>query len=666
MAQQVYFREVRGTESQQIWMHPEGRQAVMALGAGTGAMNAIWQALQQSGGLFDWHELEDLVKGWNPAPTGKALVTAKPPEPVSGAARFLVECSGDVQVLRFDRRQAQPQVVIELQQAGRAPRSALVTLPEEAWLLLVDEELTPQALMAVGLNFDDLARSSHDAKLRVAAAGRPFSALVFPVEEQLSLQRPEWAYDPFRGLQESRVHERRGLRRLADALFAESAFDGFLIVAPPALVSARSSREIDAVVISPFGAVPVELKDYEGAVELVLAAGRGPTMTLRGGLQRTNPIDTMRGALRRFGDLPALSDIRTEARRLGVVLFTHEQLQLSLRRGDQLLPLPHRDGDVLICRPVELAQQLLEVARQHCGNPPRPLLDSESIERLANRLLAVSSRSAQGVPVSLEGMEIEAQLLATESDARRTVFKGSYFGAPLWAKRYAVSSLAVAEDQGAGREVQVLCRLAPLRLSSVPIVYGHRRDEDALWVFVEAGEPRTLGQWLAQGSKRGERLALLRELADLLVVMAALGDPPLVHRALNLQNLRVRPNGRLQVVNFDLAQQRNVSTLMSHERRSLDEDCQAEEVSIAGTVLTPAADAFSLMMLAARCLSSKSVAPPRMALRSNARNSGYWLALCKELGLPVAQSELLRRALGANPADRPSASELRGAMEDWR
>ena len=189
MLQQVMFREVRAGEAQQVWIHPSGRQAVMLLAPRTD-LGTAWRALQEvgdSGEMVDWHDLIALLKDLRPKPEGIALSTCKGAGP-GGTTRFFLESSGRLAWTQFFRNartllrrgQASPSVL-------QPTLSRTVDLGDESWVLLSEDWMgTEDALQRAGMGFDDLGTARYAAKLRALAKSRPYSALLFPVLEQIT------------------------------------------------------------------------------------------------------------------------------------------------------------------------------------------------------------------------------------------------------------------------------------------------------------------------------------------------------------------------------------------------------------------------------------------------------------------------------------------------
>jgi hypothetical protein len=424
---------------------------------------------------------------------------------------------------------------------------------------------------------------------------------------------------------------------------------------------------VDGVLVCPFGVFPLELKDHRGPVELRLGGDRQSMFAGSSRRVETNPAHKMREYLREFGDRVELKTLPNQAKRCGIVLFTNPTVELTLYDGRKRVQPPVRDGEVIVCRPEHLAVSVLDWARRNFGNPPRPVLDRDGIERVAAEL-AGTRHDADERSRALVDFEVAPHAIPEESTTSCDVFPATYFGVTVWAKRYPHSILAVgpaSTDQGVmDRELKVLLRLAHLRSPSIPLAYAERPDHGARWVFVEKGHPRTLAKWLQENPPRAARIDLLVQLAGLLRAIATAGSPVIVHRGLNPHNIRVKDDGTLQVVNFNFVYQSDMTTLMAAERQPLQEAFLAFETRESGRALTAAADIFGALMVAAHCLRPDLALPSHMQLRSMGRQTRFWETWCQDRGLPM-QIDLWQRGLGFDAQARPDADELLTAMSQW-
>ena len=104
-----------------------------------------------------------------------------------------------------------------------------------------------------------------------------WSFCLFPFEKTLSYENYEWPYFPFVGPQEEYEHEKNGLAKIANTLFNDPDFNGFKILGGAEIAVKNSFRKLDGILISPFGVVLLELKDWYGDIEVPIE-GRGRPM----------------------------------------------------------------------------------------------------------------------------------------------------------------------------------------------------------------------------------------------------------------------------------------------------------------------------------------------------------------------------------------------------
>lgn len=679
----VIFTEVTGPKNQgdATFIHPSAAQAFL-IDPVSGADPALARSL-----CLEWlrdNAGERLLQPNNVIEELHGLLQAHGTQAVLAIitqhrGRFRIDCVGNARLytlrenlrpeLKWGRVDSQPTQVLG-QASQPQPEYGQLDLGETEQLLLCSDGLDHEQVVQSDMAPHHLAAGQLRMMLKDLARESDWSAILFPVEARQDYVNHQWPYNPFRGPQEERIHERRGLSRIAEALFADPAFNGFLILPCPAMVRANSSRLFDGLLLSPLGAFPLELKDYHGEVELRLGRNPGRSMVMydQGKETRdTSPIDKLRDGLRRFSELGPLKSVQADARRAGIVVFTHPDVQVScVDLDNNRHSLPYQDGEVLVTRPGDLTSIVRRYAKKYCGKKMRPVMTPEQIEAIAGELLDDRPRPGAVDPGGGYAIDYD-QPLEHESTGYYRVYPADLDGDAVWAKTFSLSSLSGVdrnhELQRIGREARVLHKLSRRRIPGVPYFYEARATDDALYVFVEPGQPQTLENWIAQEPTREQRWQVLHSLADILQAIARL-QPPVIHRAINPRNVRVFEDNRAQLINFELCQSDTLATLLVDARRSFQQEYQAPEVNETGKQLTPAADVFSFLLCVYYTLTGEPLQTQKLA--SSMRRESYAFKLVAAMGLPESAADLWRRGLHRSPAQRPEIEEILTVMQEWQ
>lgn len=687
MVEDIVFKAVAGEKNRgdATWIHSNGLQAVLVDGVSgadgeraAGLARAWLQENADPQRVFRpdvlLRELHELMKKQRCQAVFGTIRREK--------HRYHFDYVGNLQLfrLRFGRPvesfgaepRLQPREVLG---QDRMPDSEYLTFEgreEEAFILSTDG-LDHQKLIGFPLDPDFIEQGGdHAAKLAPLRREDDWSALLFPVGSRLDLVQSEWPYNPFIGEQEERLHERKGLLALAKALFTDPRFDPFRILPCPPIARANSSRLFDGVLVCPLGVFPIELKDYHGEVDLYLGRDKRNSMVLRssaGEKTESNPVTKLREGLGAFAEFEPLSDVLTEAKRTGLLLFTHPEVTVRCIGLDgETVSLPYRNGDVLICQPFSLVDILVEHAKKIFGKKLKNRLTAERVLELTDALHTTGVELKGAQPVGQ--FEVSDQELSDESTAYFQIFAGEHFGDPVWVKKYQLSSLSgVSRDQELlriGRESQVLHRLSRRRIRGIPYFYEAHVKDGALYVFLEPAYPGTLEQWISEKPDRAAVLRVMRTLADIVKSIGNLTDPAVVHRAINPRNVRLDTELQVQLINFELCQLADVGTLLVDARKSFAEKYMAPEANEHGKTLTGKADVFSFMLCLHYALTGEL--PFRDDIRELiklSRKPGFWERKVADMGLPESAVPLWQRGLHHSSESRPEIDEISEALDEW-
>ncbi len=542
--------------------------------------------------------------------------------------------------------------------------------------ILCTLELDRQMMYASQITIDEIKRGDFHDQLAEFFSGEQWTALVFPIGGITNFESDDWPYYPFVGIQEELPHERFGLMKVADALFAAREFQGFKILEPPHIIKKNSSRLLDALLVSPSGVFPIELKHYGGEIELHLGKSK---LRRRGfgdkwNTGTENPEVKLRKNMRLFGNVSRgdpLYCIENNDRRIGLLVFTDESARITcVAKDGRRHPLPYKEGDVIICNPSNMARAILQCKNsQHRPTRVPELSTPEQIDSLASQLVyPADSDDTPEQPTADFQIEFENEI-ESESTDYYTVYSGTHDGDQIWVKEYrhtVLSGLSEEEEfRRLGREVSILQRLNRHRIPGVRYIYGQETLGNALYVFMEPAYSMNLDDWLRTSPIRSDRIEMLKSIASILGFIGDL-DEPVIHRAVNPRNIRIGKAGEYQLINFELSQRESLATLPLGARRTFDEMYQAPEMSEHGKQLTPAADVYSFMLCAYFTLAGELPFTRSSGELSNlSRRSDFWPRQMEKLGLPQTESRLWMRALHISARNRPTMDEIISALQTW-
>lgn len=672
-----------------VWIHPRGDVAVIidgvsGTGAGVRAAENCIEFLDEYSDLA-LNNAESLMRDLHDYLQSDNL------QAVAGVVRwrdktFELIWSGNLQLYTIDTlRQristlipAETQPLHALGMAG-PPQFQTATFevrPDSFYLFATD-----------GIDFHTLRANVHMpsaslpslqwAKLaRSAARESDWTLLTFPVETQYSFAHTGWPYDPFIGPQEDRDHERRGLAKIADAMFKESDFEGFYIAGGYRLFTENAMRRIDGVLVSPWGVVLLELKDHRGVITL------DPTNRNCGLVKQvdghesieTNPVNKLDEGLIAFKNCNLGAAIDTRLRNIGAVVFTHPQAQVTCFHPNKpRTMLPTRQGNILIVSPATLPDQLRRFVQCAMGKHASAPLSPAKCRQIAQSLTrqARPPRSDTGAHKTIGRYTFrDEQLDPTESTSYYQMYKGhdTRLDRLVWLKRFQLSQLTRGEpdheEERIAREMIALQDLDATRVDGVQKFFEKIRQGADLYLVLEYIDGPRLDHWLQAQPSRDHRLALLRQLA---AILEALEPRHIVHRALSPANIRLAPETNQPIlVNFELCRLEYLGTLPVAGRRLFDSQYQAQETNQPGGIVTSSADIYSFGKIACLVLAGELPFGTYHDQVRVARQPGFWAALGERCGLNSAGAKALQTMLAPNPARRPKAAELRELVAAWR
>ena len=496
--------------------------------------------------------------------------------------------------------------------------------------------------------------------------------VVFPIEQSFDFVDSRWPYNPFVGPQEDRDHEKRGLARIAAALFAEDDFAGFRIVGGSRFTRANSSRLLDGLLVSPWGVVGLELKDQNGKVVLPLG-GQRQTMKVydeNGYREDANPVAKVSEALRSFSEFNLGCDLEREHRKTGAVVFTHPDIEVVCLGpdGGELIP-PLKSGEVIVATPTSLAGELRRYVRSFSVKKCKAPISASQIETICRTLVEVAppARVEIGSSRILGRFQIPDKPDPDESTSYYQVFEGKFQqrDKKVWVKKFDRVHLARGQqsqvEESRLREVEAL---QVLPAGCAQKYYAHFLEPDGLYVVLEHVDGPRLDQWLAGEPSRRQRLEMLRQIAGILVLLA---EEQIVHRGLTPHCVRIRESDNTPVlVNFELCQMDVVATLPLSGRRLLDIQYVAKEVNVPGTKIDCAADVYSFGKMVCLTLSGELPFPTFVDQSMAVKKRGFWERIGRNCGLTARQGLELASMMSPSPDRRPAAQEVLSMLEGWQ
>lgn len=683
---ELHFKSVLGRENKGdlTWLHPSGKQAIsfdMVSGSDVSRgldIVRLWLAEHHNENVFDALALIDslhtLLANSNVQATFAVITRLD--------IGYQVYIIGNLRLYRIsDSVMTLPEVVVTHQpsatlgQAGAVTYQSITLQPEtNITYLLTSDGLEHQKLLSANLTSTSMKTGSIYQKLLPAVKDKDWSAIVFPMLEEQSFSSVDWPYDPFIGQQEERLHERRGLADIATALFQCSHFDGFRIVSCPPILSENSSRLFDGLLVYPFGAIPLELKDHHGDIQLDVATNKRQSMWVSNDMGQTsmaNPVQKLRESLRRFGDISQLKALDAMLKNTGLVVFTSPSANVNCHYHGEVFPMPFTQaGEVLVSTTEQLVAALLKFCKSQFGKKLKPRLDEAEINALVDQLIT------EQVPKSVDRVVIgdyqcELTPITSESTDYYDIFGAWDFDDYLWVKRFTLDHLSAVNKQteinSLGREAQILKRLARKNIAGVQRFEAKEDDDDNLYIFLQAAPSKTLTDYLAESPNRNAKIDLLIAIAQILQSIQSLGEPHIVHRAINPNNIRIDDNGQPRLINFELCQLDTVSTLPINARRTFEQKYQAPEVNEPGQSLTFAADIYSLGVIAFFSLAGKlPFDHSAKELVAKSRRRGFTQHLCSEMGIEGKHAEFVQRILHFSAQYRPDITQVMEMFHSWK
>lgn len=677
MKQDVIFKEAIGSENQGdgVWFHASCSQAVI--------FDSVETHGDNSASILCLQYLRSLSDSEQPAPEqlllelhnklkskGKQAVAAVVTQVEDG---FTYHWVGNLNLYSVAQKITPLQEhyfkhPFEVLGQEQLPLIEVVKLPvsDGATYLLSTDGLDHIKLLESGISQQMLERSMTGTLSRCKQTD-DWAAIIFPITQSQTFARKDWPYNPFIGQQEEREHEKRGLSEIANNLFQDTLFDGFKITACPPLVGANSSKLLDGVLLCSAAIIPLELKDYHGQVTLDLDKTMGVSVINELGHKapERRPDIKVREALRAFENLGTLKSLIPERKRTGLLVFTHPHISLKIFKGGEEQEIPYVAGDVLIATTKTLPLALRKKFKSALKKKP-----------IGNDLLGEIASELNSTPISdhsstfqVGDYTIELSPIEIESNDFFSVYPAWCDGDSCWAKLYKFDHLGRGDIDRQKQILQIekkrLRQLANRSSYNFQRVLDMEETQDGIYLFVNEAPSLTLRMWLDTSPSRQQVLLVLRQVAEVLRELSGL---QIVHRAINLDNIRLDKTLRPIVVNFGYSQTDSLATLPMTARRTWDLKFVAPEVLDIGKQLTPSADIYSFGLIVIYALAGRLPFKNQQAeLKVKLKNKAFWKGLSDEMGIGtnLENIECLQRITHSTAQHRPMLDDVMKLMESW-
>ena len=498
---------------------------------------------------------------------------------------------------------------------------------------------------------------------------------IFPFEKTLSYENYDWPYFPFVGVQEEYEHEKEGLSKIANVLFHDSDFEGFKILGGAEIAVKNSFRKLDGILVSPFGVVLLELKDWYGDIEVPIE-GRGLLMKAiyEGNVHTdTSPIVKINEAMDDFTSWSIFKNLQLQEKRIGAVIFTHKNAKIKCIDGlGNPLENIYKSGNILVSN-IDSFPYILKQYWKKDLTKGKNKISKETIDFICDSYLDKKSNSIQNeLCTSIkngkysfdftnkdENLSTEYYTLYKGLDTRKNSF--------VWIKEYELTTISKGslEDE-ANRIKREADALQDLNKSHSVQDF---KDEDQigtkLYIILEYIDGLTLQDFLLNNNViHSQKLQIIYDLA---LILRDLEDKSVVHRALNPKNIIISSNNKPILINFELCKLDFLPTLPPRGRRLLDSAYEAREVNAnTSSDISISADIYSLGQIICEMLRGKllfSNQKDRMLVAKH--NKNWHITLCEECSLPNVAANHLKSILSNDPSSRPTVDELIEYIKTW-
>lgn len=505
-----------------------------------------------------------------------------------------------------------------------------------------------------------------------------WSFCIFPFEKTLSYENYEWPYFPFVGAQEEYEHEKDGLSKIANALFQDPDFNGFKILGGADIPIKNTFRKFDGVLLSPYGIVLLELKDWFGNIEVPVDVGRSKIRATYNNLQKSenSPIDKIKDAMDIFTLWGIFNDIDLQEKKIGAIIFTHQNSEIQFVDGlGNSLQNIYKSGNILISNVENFPKILKHYWKNDISKGKKYKLSIEQIELICNNYLGKNAE--QYAPDNLSNISIKNNKYSFNFNSKDenlsteyyTLYKGldNRKNKPVWIKEYELTTIS----KGSLEEEALRIKREADALQDLNKSYFVQdfKDEDQigtkLYIVLEYIEGLTLDEFLKVSEiTHTQKLEIIHNLA---LTLKELENQSIIHRALNLKNIIITEEFKPVLINFELCKLDFLPTLPPRGRRLFDSAYEAREVNVnASSDISISADIYSLgQIICAMFRGSLLFSNQKERMIISKTNKNWHVTLANECKLPNYAANHLKSILSNDQFSRPNIDELIEYIKSW-
>lgn len=483
--------------------------------------------------------------------------------------------------------------------------------------------------------------------------------VIFPFGSNANFETPDinnLPYDPFVGEQEWRKHEQTGLIKLAAELFKDSDFYGFKILGNIRFEQKNSFRDLDGLLVSPFGIVLLELKDYEGDIFIDRQNGKDKVVAQTNKRTKTDksPIETLHEALKNIDQIDYLRSIDLQRKNIGACIFTHSNCTLKI---------PSKTGNILCAKPQDFPSLLKAYWQKDLNiKNKKARISQEAINEIVKAYKGVKKQPRVQTQI-IKGSHSSYELGQKDTKLSNQIY--SLYKAKdidknkfVWIKEYIFEN-NIKDTQDLQRESKALVEL---RTKLAQGYIDSFINQDALYLVLEYIEGVNLEDFLKTNPSRALKLEIINHLA---YALDELKEAGIIHRNLNPKSIIIRQNKPV-LTNFELCKMDSLATIVPNKRQELDLVYLAPEVNTAASsTLTNKADIYSLGLLIVLILSGNLPFKDRTQKINLAKKDKAWRANLAKLCALDEFGLFFERILSNDATKRPDIDEILEVVKQW-
>ncbi|MCK5294825.1 MAG: protein kinase, partial [Arcobacteraceae bacterium] len=378
-----------------------------------------------------------------------------------------------------------------------------------------------------------------------------------------------------------------GLSKIVNALFKDSDYEGFKILGGAEIPIKNTFRKFDGILVSPYGIVLLELKDWFGNINLNIGPGRNLMTTTynKESKRETSPIDKMKEAMDSFSDWNIFKDIQLQEKRIGAVIFTHKDAVIKcIDSLNNNLDNVYKSGNILITKSGNFPKTLKQYWKKDISKGKKYKLSLEQINHICDNYISANNNIISDTSISIKNSKYffskndKDVNLSTEY---YSLYKGTdrRKNKPIWIKEYELTTISKGSlEEEASRIKREVDALQDLNKShNIQDFKDEEQIGTKLYVILEYIDGLTLEDFLTTTDiQYSQKLKIIYKVA---YILKELEEESIIHRALNPKNIIITQDNIPVLINFELCKLDFLPTLPPRGRRLLDSAYEAREVN---------------------------------------------------------------------------------------